>query len=191
MTDTTQLGPSSEAAPVAPPRVRMDKSRAYSTVNGDRAPGDKHAAVFFFQDGIPADAGGFFIFDHPDMERKGPDGDKARKAAERKIKKALTQQAKEPPKPARAESDVDDDDDLEEREAGADGDDAEDDLLDPINLEAWLRGEQDVEWQEVTQEIARRYKVRKSNIADAVEFLVKEGVVPKAQLRKKFQRFAD
>jgi len=188
MTIDTQLD-APEAAPVAPPRVRMDRSRAYASVTGDRVPGDRHAAVFFIQDGIPADSEGYFIFDHPDMLRKGKDGDKARQAAERKIKKALAQQAKAPQRAPRAE----DDDDESEGRADRDEDEGDDgdDLLEPINLEAWLRGEQDVEWQEVTQEIARRYKVRKSNIADAVEFLVKEGVVPKAQLRKKFQKFAD
>lgn len=182
-----------EAAQVAPPKVRMDRSRAFATVHGDRAPGDRHAAVFFYQDGIPADAGGFFIFDHPDLLKPGADADKARKAAERKIKKALAQQAKEPARKVVSKVVDDDDDagDAGDASADADDDDEDDDLLEPINLEAWLRGEQDVEWQEVTQEIARRYKVRKSNIADAVEFLVKEGVVPKAQLRKKFQRFAD
>lgn len=172
------------AAQVAPPRVRMDRSRAFATVNGDRAPGDRHAQVFFIQDGIPADAGGFFIFDHPDMARKGPDGDKARKMAERKIKKALAQQAKEPQRAAVTDEDEDEDADDTETEA-------EDDLLEPINLESWLRGEQQVEWQEVTQEIARRYKKRIAKIKDAVEFLVSEGVVPKAQLQPKFLKLMD
>jgi hypothetical protein len=176
------------AAQVAPPRVRMDRSRAFATVNGDRSPGDRHASVFFIQDGIPADAGGFFIFDHPDMARKGPDGDKARKAAERKIKKALTQQAKEPVRQVAPGDDADEDD---EGVAEVDKEDEDEELLEPINLEAWLRGEQQVEWQEISQEIARRYKKRVAKIEDAVGFLVKEGVVPKAQLKPKFQKFAD
>ena len=54
-----------------------------------------------------------------------------------------------------------------------------------------MRGEQEVEWQEVTQEIARRYKKRVAKVEDAVAFLVTQGVCPKGQLRKKFLKFAD
>ena len=91
------------------------------------------------------------------------------------------------PKPVRVASEDDDEEDGAEVET----ENEEEDLLEPINLEAWLRGEQQVEWQEVTQEIARRYKKRISKMEDAVAFLVKEGVVAKAQLKKPFQKFAD
>lgn len=185
MTDTVQNGATEAAAAMPPPKVRMDRSRAFSTVHGERGPGDKHAGVLFIQDGIPADASGHFIFDHPDMLEPGKDGDARRKAAARKIERHLKQAAKAP-KPVAASAD----DESEGVDADADEDD-NDELLEPINLEAWLRGEQEVEWQEVTQEIARRFKRRCVKIEDAVDFLVKEGVVPKAQLRKKFQKFAD
>ena len=186
-TDTVQTNGEPQAAPVAPPKVRMDRSRAYSTVHGDRGEGDKYAGVMFIQDGIPCDASGYFIFDHPDMEKPGPEGDKRRKLAEKKIARALAQAAKAPPKPPPSRADADNDEDEDEAEATNE----EEDLLEPINLEAWLRGEQQVEWQEVTQEIARRYKKRVAKIEDAITFLVKEGVVPKAQLKKQFQKFAD
>lgn len=180
-----------EAAQVAPPKVRMDKSRAFSTVHGDRPPSDRNARVFFFQDGLPVDASGYFMFDHPDMIEPGPEGDKRRKMAERKIKKALAQQAKQPVRaaPLPSDDDEEDGDDAADRVEAAD-DDAEQEL-EPINLDAWLRGEQQVEWQEVTQEIARRYKKRISKMEDAVAFLVKEGVCPKGQLKRQFQKFAD
>jgi hypothetical protein len=185
-TDTAQNSGAPEAPAAMPvPRVRMDRSRAYNTIHGERGPGDKHAGVMFRQDGIPADASGYFIFDHPDMLEPGPEGDKRRKAAEKKIAKAIVQAAKAPPPPPPSRADSDEDED----EAPAQ--DEEEDLLEPINLEAWLRGEQQVEWQEITQEIARRYKKRVAKIEDAVLFLVKEGVVPKAQLKKQFQKFAD
>ncbi len=48
-----------------------------------------------------------------------------------------------------------------------------------------------MEWNDVTQEIARRYKVRKSKIKDAIEFLITEGVVPKAQVAPKFLKLLD
>jgi hypothetical protein len=185
MTDTVLNSGAPEAAVIPPPKVRMDRSRAFSTVHGTRTPDDPLTAVHYIQDGIPADAGGFFIFDHPMMLAKGKDGDKMRAAASRKIERALKQAAKAPP-PKQAADDADEDANVD-----AGDEEPEDDLLEPINLEAWLRGEQEVEWQEVTQELARRFKVRKSKVEDAVEFLVKEGVVPKAQLRKKFQKFVD
>ena len=37
-TDTVQTNGEPQAAPVAPPKVRMDRSRAYSTIHGERGP---------------------------------------------------------------------------------------------------------------------------------------------------------
>lgn len=184
MNDTANTGVAPEAAALPLPRVRMDRSRAFSAVHGDRGPNDRYAQVFFFQDGIPADAGGYFIFDHPDVKEKpGKEGDKLRALVAKKIERALKQQAKAPPPKARDEdedeADVDRDEDDDDDEDGAD----------PINLDAWLRGEQDVEWQEVTQEIARRYKRRFAHLHDAVDFLVtEEKIVPKAQVRQKWRK---
>lgn len=190
MNDTIAPGGAPDAAAAMPlPKVRMDRSRAYATIHGERGPGDRHAGIQFIQDGIPADASGHFVFDHPDMAEPGPEGDKRRRAAERKLKKAVALQAKQP-KSLRAADDGQNDDEADRAES-EDEEDAKDDELDPINLEAWLRGEQQVEWQEVTQEIARRYKRRISKLEDAVAFLVREGVVPRAQLQRKFQKFAD
>ncbi len=186
-TDTVQTNGEPQAAPLAPPKVRMDKSRAFITIHGERGPNDPLSGVMYRQDGIPVDAQGYFIFDHPDLQVRGPEGDKLRRLAAKKIEKQLKLDAKNPPKPVRVASDDDDEEDVDAE--AADGEDEE--LLEPINLEAWLRGEQQVEWQEVTQEIARRYKKRISKMEDAVAFLVKEGVVAKAQLKKQFQKFAD
>ena len=186
-TDTVQTNGEPQAAHIAPPKVRMDKSRAFSTIHGDRVPGDPHCGVMYRQDGIPCDAEGYFLFDHPDLQKRGPEGDKLRKVAAKKIERQLKIDAKKPPPVVRAESDDDDEEDVDDAEDG----EKEEELLDPINLEMWLRGEQEVEWQEVTQEVARRYKKRIAKMGDAVEFLVKEGVVPKAQLRKSFQKFVD
>jgi hypothetical protein len=186
-TDTVQTNGEPQAAHVAPPKVRMDKSRAFSTIHGDRVPGDPHCGVMYYQDGIPVDAEGYFIFDHPDMNKPGAAGEKLRKAAAKKIERQLKIDAKKPPKPVRAESE----DDEEDVDAEGEGDKEEEELLDAVSLDAWLRGEQEVEWNDVSQEIARRYKKRIAKIGDAVEFLVKEGVVSKPQLRKAFQKFVD
>lgn len=184
MNDVALQGEVAPQAALPPPKVRMDRSRAYATVHGERGPADRYAAVQFIQDGLPFDAQGFCIIDHPDIQKPGPEGDKLRATLERKLKKAAALKAKERPRPT-APAEGDDDD---EATASADEDEGDDDELEPINLEAWLRGEQDVEWQEVTQEVARRYKKRIAKIEDAVDFLVSEGVVPKAQLRAKFKK---
>jgi hypothetical protein len=187
MMDTVVKNGEPQAAQVAPPKVRMDKSRSFSTIHGERGPGDPHAGVMFRQDGIPCDASGFFLFDHPDMLEKGPEGDKRRKMADKHIKRALAQALKNPPKPVKADDDESLDDDAEEAE---DDENEDDGLLPAINLGAWLRGEQDVEWNDVSQEIARTYKKRISKEGEAVEFLVSQGVVGKGELRQKFKKFA-
>ena len=187
MMDTVVKNGEPAAAQVAPPKVRMDKSRSFNTIHGERAPGDPLAGVMFRQDGIPCDAQGFFLFDHPDMLVPGPDGDKRRKMADKHIKRAIAQALKNPPKPVKADDDEDLDDDEAEDE---DAEDEDDGLLPAVNLSAWLRGEQEVEWNDVSQEIARTYKKRVAKEADAVEFLVEqERIVSKGELRKKFQKF--
>lgn len=178
MNDTAPQG----AAPV---KVRMDRSRAYGEIHGDRGPDDKYRAVFFTQDGLRFDAQGFLLADHPDHLVGGPAGDKLRELIERKLKKAASLAAKQPAPRSASEGGGDDESEDQDSDGG------EDQLLEPINLEAWLRGEQQVEWQEVTQEISRRYKRRISKIDDAIPFLVSEGVVPKGQLARKFQKYAD
>lgn len=189
-TDTVQNNGAPEAAPVmAPPRVRMDRTRSFSTIHGDRGPSDPHYGMAYRQDGIPCDAEGYFMFDHPDMRRPGRDGDHARKMAEKHIARALKQAAKAPPpKPAKAADDEDFDGDEAE---GLDAENEDDDLLPPVSLGAWLRGDQEATWNDVSQEIARTYKKRIAKTEDAVAFLVKEGVCPKAELRPKFKKWAD
>ncbi len=188
-TDTAQVfGGEPEAAPPAPPRVRMDRSRSFSTVHGDRVPGDPHCGVMYYQDGIPCDAEGYFIFDHPDMQAKGPVGDKRRKMAEKHIKRAMAAAAKVRVKPPKAVDEDDEDGEATDTEAE---DDDEEDLLPAVNLGEWLRGRQEVEWNDVSQEIARTYKKRIAKIEDAVAFLVKEGVCPRNELRPKFKKHAD
>ncbi len=168
----------------------MDKSRTFSEVHGERPPGSVMANVFFFQDQIPCDSQGFFLFDHPLMGERGPEGDKRRKSAERKLKKAVAQQAKEAARrPARVENDDDDGD--EDEDSGAEGEGEKDELLEPVNLQAWLMGEQRAEYSDISQEIARRYKKRIANLKDAVEFLVKEIPISKGLLAPKFLKLID
>lgn len=194
-TDTALDGGAPEAAPaVESPRVRMDRSRSFATIHGDRQVDDPLYGVAYRQDGIPCDAEGFFLFEHKDMLRKGRDGDHARKMAEKHIKRALLAAAKAPPKPARAAPSDDEDDEVDADGVARDGGEGEDEgdgLLPAINLGEWLRGRQDVPWADVSQEIARAYKRRIAKVDDAVPFLVKEGLCPRGELRQKFKKYVD
>ncbi len=190
MTDTTTNEAAPAPMPPMAPKIRMDKSRAYAEVHGDRPPGDRHSGVHFYQDGLPHDAQGFLILDHSDYEGTDPEAVKRRATAEKKVRKFLAQSEKKRAA-AVAEGGPDYPRGVEAIEAGDEDEENEDDAAEPINLSAWARGEQQVEWQEITQEIARRYKKRIASIADAIPFLVKEGVCPPDQIAKKFKKYLD
>lgn len=153
-------------------KVRMDRGRDFSTVHGERAPGNRYANVYFFQDGLPFDSHGFLIADHPDLQGDSPEAKKLRDRAERKLKEAARRRSNAP----------DPDDDPEHDGEGDDGEER------TVNLEAWLRGEEDCMWHILTQTIAQRFKRRVNNLPDAVTFLVEQNVVPANQVAKKYQK---
>lgn len=161
---------------VAPPpavQIRMDRSRAHSEIHGSRMPGDPHYGVHYYQDGLPHDAQGFLITEHSDYEGNSADAQKRRATLEKKMRKATAAAAARKVETALDEGDED----------GEEGE------LEPINLDAWVRGQQALEWIDVTQAIAQRYKKRISKIDDAVPFLVDEMKIPASEVAKKFQKF--
>jgi hypothetical protein len=140
--------------------VRLDRSRDYSTVHGDRLVGDPHYNVHFYQHGLPYGPDERLLFDHAEVQ-----GDPKKKAlAEKLIKRA----AKKGPSTL----------------ADSGGPTTEG----PVNLVAWAMGEQDVVWQDVTNAIARRFSVRVANKTDALELLMSEHVVAKDQLSDEFAK---
>lgn len=154
--------------------VRMDKSRTFSTIHGDRLEGDVHQHVHFYQDGLPFDARGVLIPDHPDVAKSK----KLQELVERKMKKAA--QAKPVArKPAADELPGDDEDDADREEGEGDEEDGD---LEPINLTDWAKGLQRLEWQLVTNAIAQRFHVRVGSKLAAIELLLKESVVSKGDL---------
>lgn len=157
--------------------VTLDKSRDFSTVHGERAPDDLHARVRFFQDGLPFDAEGVLMADHPDITGN----EKLQRVVERKLRKAAAKAEKEA---ARARGDLDDDDDEEDR-PDADG------KLPPVDIRAWVMGQRDYLWTEVSQAIALKYKVRVGGKKHAVEFLVNEGVVTPELVGKDLKKHLD
>jgi hypothetical protein len=139
--------------------VRMDRSRDYSTIHGERPAGDRYANVHFFQDKMPFDSRGVLLPDHPDVL----ENEELKKKVERLLKNAAKAKIAAP------------------GDADADSNGEEGEKI-PVNLEAWARGESDWPWLEVTQAIARRYSRRVMNRRDALELLVSEKAVAAADL---------
>lgn len=137
----------SEKAPV----VRLDRSREFSTVHGERAPGDPLAGVCFYQEGLPFDSSGILLPHAIDKEDK-----RLRALVEKKVARAT--KAMQP----RAEGEAADEED-------ADGEDTS-----GVNLESWLRGEAEYAWFAVSAAIAKAYGRKGMKMADAVAFLVDE-----------------
>lgn len=153
------------------PQIRiLDKSRDFGTLHGDRGQGDPDHGVHFMQDGLPLDAQGFLVAHHATLQGESKEATKLRELAERKLKRAIKVQQR-----------IEDEGSGAEDDEGGDGDA-------PINLEAWARGTERVEWNDVTQTIAQRYKKRVGSKVDALEFLIEEKVVAFDQLSPAHQK---
>lgn len=168
MSDTSQQQTPSARAPkeqVENAPVRMDRSRSFSTVHGDRTPDDFYAEVHFFQDGLPFNAEGVMMADK--INRKD---EKLMALAERMQNRANALLAK---RIERGDTD----------ERKADPDDG------VVNLEYWLRGERRYQWPDVSNRIAAVYKKRVTSIKDAIEFLVDDQrLIQRDHVAKEFQK---
>lgn len=160
------------------PHVRMDKSKTFSTVHGDRAPGDPHRDIHFFQDQLPFDAHGMLVEGY--FDDQNDKGGKLRALIERRLKKLST-------KPA-----------VEVADIGGDDDDYEDDgevstapeRDDPneVNLESWLRGEAQYQFYAIRAAIQKRYSVVVKDQRAAIEALVlDERIVPEGEIASRFK----
>jgi hypothetical protein len=150
--------------------VRLDKSRDYSTIHGERRPDDPHYAVYYYQYGLPFDAHGILLHDHPEVK-----GDPRKQAAVEKLMKRAAKVKKEAPGDAV--------DELLSRDESDDGDDKPE-----LNLEMWARGEQKWRWQEVSDAIAARFSKRVTDKKGAVEVLLEEKVVPLGALSSELRK---
>lgn len=184
MDNDIQAGAAAPMAPPKPPKVRMDRGREFASVHGERAPEDPFKHVHFMQDGLPFDAHGHMLLTHPMITADTEEAEQLRRIVDKKIRRQLTLEARAAARKAN-ESNPDAD---AEAEFGDDEDEAQ---PQEVNLSMWLRGEQDVVWNEVTQHIARRYKKRVNSIGDAVAFLVEQGVAPANAVAKKFKKHLD
>jgi hypothetical protein len=150
----------------SPKKLRMDRSRPFGTIHGERTPGDKYALAHFSQDGIFFDAQGLHIDELVE-------DDKVRALVDRRLKKSS--------KPAAdgdaGGSDETDTDPAETKPAGSDS------APEDVNLEAWLRGEAKYPWFAITKRVRERYSQNISKQVDMIEFLVMdEKVIPIDQL---------
>lgn len=161
------------------PMVRMDRSRDFATVTGERTPDSVHHALHFIQNGLPFDSEGILIPDHVFFEPEKGNKPSKQGAILRERADKLIQRAAKAARP-RVEGEP-----PPEGEEDGDGDKG------PANLEAWARGEARVPWQEVSQAIARRFSRRVSSRRDAIDLLLVERVVAKAELSEEHRKLID
>lgn len=160
---------------MAKPLLRMDSTRAFSTVHGERAPDDPHAGIHFYQDGLPFGADEVYVEDRLD-DKNDRDG-KLRAMVERRLRKLEGMQtsadaeaeaaAGDPPMPG----------------AKANASEADD-----VNLVAWARGEAQYLFGTVRDAIRKRYSQVVKDQRGAVECLLDEKAVTEAQLSPAFKQ---
>ena len=144
-------------------RLRLDRSRPFAQIRGQRSPGDPHQLVHFQQDGIHFDSQGLHL-DHLIGT------DELRSLVEKRLKR----QAKSAPK--KADAGEGDNGDPEDDASGSPGGD-------DVNIDAWLRGEAKYPWFAITKTVRERYKSNKTTQVDVVDFLVNEQkIVPISDL---------
>lgn len=158
------------------PVIRMDKSKRFSEVRGERRPNDPHYGVHFMQNGLPFDAGGILMRDDgktKPWEELDPDGKKVehhplyspdmREKVER-MKARMQKNA-----PAQEPEEVNEHSDQEEREAAAD----------EVNIESWLRGEIEYEPWMLYAAVKKRFSRNHTKLRDLVVDMVEdERLVP-------------
>lgn len=160
------------------PPIRLDRSKPYGTVHGERGPDDPHYGVHFMQGGLPFDAQGVLV---PDDGRKESypgivDGkplmhqplyNKAmREALERRIGRILRLQ-----KQAEVEQ-------RSEEPVEAPVDPSED-----VNFESYLRGEADYPFFALKQAYERRFGKKQARLRSIIEDLVyEEKLIPEGQV---------
>lgn len=170
-------GAVAEVRPAKPVVIRIDRSRDFSEVHGDRPPGDTHAKVFFYQDGLPFGADGKLVTNHPEIE----ESPRLKRMVERLSEKAAKKRRSAP-------GDFEDEDEEDrDLEASADEDENEDDGA-PVSLEAWARGTMDYKWQDVSDAIAGRFSKRATNKKNALEILIEERVISMGALSNLHKR---
>lgn len=165
--------------------LKMDKSRPFATVHGDREANDTHVRVSFFQDGLPFDAAGNLVLSVIENDQKLLD--LARRKSSKFKSNAQPQEetsvVSAPPPPQLLADESYDDVDSEGAEA-QDPDDVSQGDIDAINLTEWAKGNIKYSWFKVRDAFRQRYSINVSSANDAIDFLLSEGVVSEGDLRR-------
>lgn len=157
------------------PKIRMDKTKPYGEVHGERGPNDPLANVHFTQDGMPFDAQGLLVYDAINDE-------KVKKAVDAKLKRMSAKAAPAAESEADGE-DVDDGEDDGDSEGSTDAVPAASVTPGDVNIESWLRGEANYAWGKITKAVRERYHQNISKQAEMVAFLIlDEKVIPEDEV---------
>lgn len=155
------------ANPTADVVVKLDHTKDFATVHGERAPDDPSYGICYMQNGLPFDAEESLLADHPSVM-----GNPKAKAI---IDKMIARQAKiAARRKAKDEGD-------EEAEVESETD-VEDDGDGAVDLKAWAMGAKQYRWQLVSDTIVLKLQRRISSKRDALETLIAEGIVQAGQL---------
>lgn len=179
--------------PMAPePVLRLDRTRPFSTVHGDRVPEDPHYRVHFWQDDLPFDVNEVLV---PDDEKRqpfsGPDPNREGHTVQYRPlytpQRALKAQQKldrlrKGAKAMRPPEVVDETSPKAEQQAA----------VTELNFAAWLRGEVQYETWQVFAAFETRYHRKTHKQGDVVSELVLEfKVIPEDQVAPWFKKYLE
>ncbi|MET4187617.1 hypothetical protein ABIB86_000434 [Bradyrhizobium sp. JR1.7] len=158
-------------------KLRMDRSKPFGTVHGERQPGDLHQNTHFFQDGMPFDAHGLLIYE-------AIEDPKIKALADRKLKKLPAA------KPAAEGDDDGAGDDDSDNDTGGDDTPPASSSPEEVNLESWLRGEASYPWFAITKAVRERHSNNISRQPEMVEFLVRDlKIIPEDQVAADLRKY--
>lgn len=159
--------------------IRLDRSKKFSTVHGDRTLDDPHGSVVYIQDSLPFDGDGILV---PDDGKTEPwdmvhDGQRIRHfplytlAMREKLKRKIERVTKGLPKDEVSEHD---DDAIKE------------DAAEDVNLESWLRGEVKYPPFMIYAACKKRFSKNYTRLRDVLDDLVlDEKIIPESQVDPK------
>jgi hypothetical protein len=170
------------------PVLKLDKSRAFGTVHGDRQVDDPLYRVRYYQGGFPFDTDGILV---PDDGQRGlkegmdQDGRKVfypplyseplRVLLNKKLERLL--------KSSKAQIEPEDDEEIV---------DAEDFSEEDVNLEAWLRGDVKYPPHQIYKACRKRYSKNHTSIRSVVNDLVlDEELIPENEVAPELARLLD
>lgn len=169
--------------------IRLDRTRPYSTVHGDRTQEDPMHGVFFFQNDLPFDANGNLMPIPEEMEKvfKGPDVDGKETTYHPLWTQARRDKLKTKQKRVKKAQDEADQEILNQEELEAPADPTED-----VNLESWLLGEAQYPFYMLARATQQRFHVKVHTMRALVECLVMdEKIVLEPDVDPRLMRLLD